>query len=170
MKSVNIAKSLYMIQTNLSLSTLFSDSWVLDTTCGSHFYKSLQSLQKIKSLNKNDFELFDASGEFIQAEAIGTKILKLPSGKILELELLFDTNAHYKKVSTPSLLLSMPSPSPLWSLILSHAQRSWASYLVVLKHRAPSNLHKGTEGYDQALVGTLSKIRSKADPRACRFI
>ena len=60
-----IAKSLYMIQTNLLLSILFLDFWILDTTCGSHLYKSLQELQKIKSLNKNNFELFGASEESI---------------------------------------------------------------------------------------------------------
>ena len=43
-KPANIAKNLYMIQTNLSLSILFSDSWVLDTTCSSHLCKSLQGL------------------------------------------------------------------------------------------------------------------------------
>ena len=75
-----------MIQTNLSLSTLFSDSWVLDTARSSHLCKSLQGLQKIKNLNKGDFELFSASGESIQAEAIGIRILKLPSDKILELK------------------------------------------------------------------------------------
>ena len=43
-KSVNIAKYLYIIQTNLSLSTSMLDSWVLDTTYGSHLCKSLQGL------------------------------------------------------------------------------------------------------------------------------
>lgn len=35
--------------------------------------------------NKDDFELFSTSGEFIQAEAVGTYLLKLPSKKFLEL-------------------------------------------------------------------------------------
>ena len=43
-KSVSIAKGLYMIQTNLALSTSFLDSWVLDTICGSYLCKSLQGL------------------------------------------------------------------------------------------------------------------------------
>ena len=43
-KEVNIAKDLYMIQTNLSLSTLTSDSWILDIIYGSHLCKSLQDL------------------------------------------------------------------------------------------------------------------------------
>ena len=41
MKSTNVAKCLYMIQTNLSLSTSILDSWILDTACGSHLCKSL---------------------------------------------------------------------------------------------------------------------------------
>ena len=55
MKSANVAKGLYMIQTNLSLSTSISDSWVLDTTCGSHLCKSLQDLQEVRNLNRGDF-------------------------------------------------------------------------------------------------------------------
>ena len=85
-KSANIAKGLHMIRTNLLLNTSFSDSWVLDTACSSHLCKMLQGLQKIKSLNKDDFELFDTIGESIQAKAIGNKILKLPLGKVLELK------------------------------------------------------------------------------------
>ena len=41
LKSANIAKGLYIIQTNLSLSTSISDSWVLDSACGSHLCKLL---------------------------------------------------------------------------------------------------------------------------------
>ena len=85
-KLTNIAKNLYMIQTDLSLSTSISDSWILDTACGSHLCKLLQGLQEIKSLNKDDFKLFGASGESIQAEAVGTRILKLSSDKILKLK------------------------------------------------------------------------------------
>ena len=44
MKSANVAKDLYVIQTNLSLSTLILDSWVLDIAYDSYLYKSLQDL------------------------------------------------------------------------------------------------------------------------------
>ena len=54
-----------MIQINLSLSTLFLDSWVLDIVYGSHLCKLLQDLQKVRNLNKGNFELFGASGESI---------------------------------------------------------------------------------------------------------
>ena len=72
-KQTNVAKNLYMIQTNLSLSTLILDSWILDTACGSHLCNSLQDLQEIKSLNKGDFELLGASRESIQARAVEIK-------------------------------------------------------------------------------------------------
>ena len=49
-----------------------------------------KGLQKIKSLKKDDFKLYGAGGKSFQAEAIGTNILKLPYGKILEL-----TNCYY---------------------------------------------------------------------------
>ena len=78
-----------MIQTNLSLSTSFLDSWVLDTAYGLHLCKSLQDLQEIRNLNKGDFKLFGTSGESIQAEAIGTKVLKFSSDKILELKIYY---------------------------------------------------------------------------------
>ena len=79
-------KGMYEIHTILSLSSSNSDSWVLDTACGSHICKSLQGLQNIRVLKKGDFELYGAGGESIQAEVVGTYMLKLPSGKILELE------------------------------------------------------------------------------------
>ena len=43
-KQINIARGLYMIQINLSLSTSISDSWVLDTVWGSHLCKLLHGL------------------------------------------------------------------------------------------------------------------------------
>ena len=63
-----------------------SNSWVLNTICGSHVCKLLHSLQKIKNLNKGDFELFDAYEESMQAEAVESRILKLPSKKVLKLK------------------------------------------------------------------------------------
>ena len=75
-----------MIQTYFSLSDLDSDTWVLDTAYRSHIYNSLQRLQNIKSLKRDNLELYGTSGESISVEAIGTYILELPSSKILELK------------------------------------------------------------------------------------
>ena len=94
-----------MIQTSLSLSASISNLWILDTACGSHIYKSLQGLQKIRSLNKDDFELYGANGQPIQAEAVGTYILSLPSGKTLELQdYYYMPNVIRNIISIPLLL------------------------------------------------------------------
>ena len=39
-----VPKGVYMIQTYFSLSDSDSDSWILDTICGSHIYNLLQQL------------------------------------------------------------------------------------------------------------------------------
>lgn len=80
------SKGMFMLHANLSLSSSNSNSWVLDTGCGFHICKSFHGLQKIKILKKGDFELYGAGGESIQAEAVGTYNLELPSGKLLQLE------------------------------------------------------------------------------------
>ena len=69
----------------LLLIFFISNSWILDTTCGTHICKSLLGLQKIRVLKKDDFELY-ARGESIQAKAVETCLLKLFSRKILGLE------------------------------------------------------------------------------------
>ena len=79
-------KGMYEIHAILSLDSSISNTWVLDTACGYHICKSLQGLDKLKVLKEGDFSLYGAGGETIQAEAIGTYILKLPFGKILELK------------------------------------------------------------------------------------
>ena len=94
-----------MIQINLSLSTSISDFWILDTAYGSHLCKSLQDLQKIRSLNKDDFELFGASGESIQVETMRIKILKLSSDKVLELKTCYYIFKVIKNIISVPLLL-----------------------------------------------------------------
>ena len=69
-------KGMYEIHTILSLSSSNSDSWVLDTTCGSHICKLLQGLQNIRVFRNGDFELYDTGEKSIQVEAMGTYILK----------------------------------------------------------------------------------------------
>ena len=71
----------------------------------SHLCKSLQGLQKIKSLNKDDFELFDASRESIQAEVIGIRDLKLSSDKILKLKTCYYIPNIVKNIISIPLLM-----------------------------------------------------------------
>ena len=99
------SKGLYMIQTNLSLSTSISNSWVLDTACGSHICNSLQGLHKIRRLKKGDFKLHGASGEIIHAEAVGTYLLLLPSGDVIKLEECFYVPDIIRNIISIPLLL-----------------------------------------------------------------
>ena len=80
-------------------------SMILDTACDSHIRKSLQGLQNIRVLKKGDFELYGAGGKSIQAEAIGTYMLKLPSEKILELENYYYMPKIIKNIISIPLLL-----------------------------------------------------------------
>ena len=56
-------------------------------------------------LKKDDFELYDAGRESIQAEAVGTYTLKLPSENILELENCYYMPKIIKNIISVSLLL-----------------------------------------------------------------
>ena len=56
-------------------------------------------------LKKGDFELYGAGGESIQAETVGTYMLKLPSGKILELENCYYMPKIIRNIISVSLLL-----------------------------------------------------------------
>ena len=68
------------------MSSLDSNTWILDTVCGSHICNSLQQLQNIKGLKRGDLEFYDASGESISIVVVGTCMLDLLSDKILELK------------------------------------------------------------------------------------
>ena len=77
----------------------------IDTACGHHICKSLQGPQKLRVLKEGDFELYGAGGESIQAKAVGTYILKLSSGKILELRDYYYMPKIIRNIISISLLL-----------------------------------------------------------------
>ena len=56
-------------------------------------------------LKKGYFELYGAGGESIQAEVVGTYMLKLPSEKILELENYYYMSKIIRNIISVSLLL-----------------------------------------------------------------
>ena len=56
-------------------------------------------------LKKGDFDLYGTGGESIQAEAVETYMLKLPSGKILELENYYYMPKIIRNIISVSLLL-----------------------------------------------------------------
>ena len=87
---------MYMIEINLSTN---KDSWVLDTGCGSHICTNMQGLKKSRLLAKREVELRVGNGARVAALAVGTYVLSLPTGLILELE-----NCYYVPVLTKNII------------------------------------------------------------------
>ncbi|KAK8705009.1 hypothetical protein V6N13_048620 [Hibiscus sabdariffa] len=73
---------IYVIDVHMSTSS----SWVLDTGCGSHICTSVQGLHSRRNLAKGDVDLRVGNGARVAALAVGTYVLSLPSGLILNLE------------------------------------------------------------------------------------
>ncbi|KAL4302067.1 hypothetical protein GQ457_10G012170 [Hibiscus cannabinus] len=73
---------IYVIDVHMSTSS----SWVLDTGCGSHICTSVQGLHTRRTLAKGDVDLRVGNGARVVALAVGTYLLSLPSGLILNLE------------------------------------------------------------------------------------
>ena len=69
------SKDVYMLRTYFLLSVSNFDTWILDTVCRSHISNSLQRLQNIRDLKRDDLKLYGASGESISVEAVGTYML-----------------------------------------------------------------------------------------------
>src|ERR687885_2662473 len=73
----------YMIYVELSITS--SNTWVLDTGCGTHICNSLQGFKR-SNQDAGAISLFMGNGAKVHVEAQGYYLLKLPSG--LELILL----------------------------------------------------------------------------------
>ncbi|WRX11053.1 Integrase [Theobroma cacao] len=73
---------MYMIEVNLS--TIDPSSWVLDTGCGSRSCNGMKVLETSRRLTKGEV-LRVRNGAKVVASAVGTIIIPLPSGLILEL-------------------------------------------------------------------------------------
>ena len=76
-----------------------SFSWVLDTGCGSHICTSVQGLHKRRNLAKGDVDLRVGNGARVATLAVGTYVLSLPSGLVLELE-----NCYFVPVLTKNII------------------------------------------------------------------
>ena len=62
-----------------------SKSWVFDTGSVAHICNSIQGLQKVRKLAKNEVVMRVGNGAGIAAQAVGIMPLRLPSRFILEL-------------------------------------------------------------------------------------
>ncbi|VFQ84487.1 unnamed protein product [Cuscuta campestris] len=72
---------IYVIEVNMSDFT----SWVMDTGCGSHICTSMQNLHEVRHLTEGEVQLKVGNGALVNALAVGTYVLSLPSGLLLHL-------------------------------------------------------------------------------------
>ena len=91
---------IYVIEVNLSTS----DSWVLDTGCGSHICVNVQSLRSSRSLAKGEVDLRVGNGERVVALAIGVYDLTFPSGLIFQLKNCYYVSAVSRNIISVSCL------------------------------------------------------------------
>ncbi|KAI5403344.1 hypothetical protein KIW84_050779 [Lathyrus oleraceus] len=73
---------IFVIEINLSTSA----SWVLDTGRGSHICTNVQGLKRSRDLEKGEVDLRVGNRAKVATLAIGTYVLTLPSGLIIQLE------------------------------------------------------------------------------------
>ncbi|KAK9006689.1 hypothetical protein V6N11_019023 [Hibiscus sabdariffa] len=91
---------IYVIDVNMSTSS----SWVLDIGCGSHICTSVQGLYMRRNLAKGDVDLRVGNGARVAALAVGTYVLSLPSGMILNLENCYFVPSLTKNIISVSCL------------------------------------------------------------------
>ncbi|KAK8533113.1 hypothetical protein V6N12_076394 [Hibiscus sabdariffa] len=91
---------IYVIDVNLPTSS----SWVLDTGCGSHICTSVQGLHMRRNLAKGDVDLRVGNGARVAALAVGTYVLSLPSGLVLNLENCYFVPSLTKNIISVSCL------------------------------------------------------------------
>ncbi|KAM2474368.1 hypothetical protein PS1_007078 [Malus domestica] len=66
--------------------TVSSNSWIFDSGASQHICNTLQGLAGSRSLRNGEMVVRVRNGTKISAKAIGTYMLKLPSGEVLELK------------------------------------------------------------------------------------
>jgi len=65
---------------HIDLNIISSNTWVLDTGCGTHICNLLQGFKRNKFYKKGDTSLYMGNGAKVVVEALGDYVLKLPSG------------------------------------------------------------------------------------------
>ena len=91
---------IFVIEINLSTSA----SWVLDTGCGSHICTNMQGLKRSRDLAKGEVDLRVGNGANVDALAVETYVLNLPSGFIIQLENCYYVPAISRNIISVSCL------------------------------------------------------------------
>ncbi|GAV61331.1 UBN2_2 domain-containing protein, partial [Cephalotus follicularis] len=76
----------YLSYIEVNMNITDSSSWILDSGCGTHICSNLQALTNRRNLEKGEGDLRLADGSIVEAIAIGSVYILLPSGQSLELK------------------------------------------------------------------------------------
>lgn len=79
-------------------------SWVLDIECGSHIFTNVEELRRIRTLAKGEVDLRVGNGAKVVALALGTYVLTLPLGLILELNNFYFVSSIFRNIICISCL------------------------------------------------------------------
>src|SRR6266536_3387448 len=107
-KSGKTGKGITVIQVNVIdvfLASENSKSWVFDTGSVAHICNSIQGLQKVRRLAKNEVVMRVGNGAGIAAQSVGIMPLRLPSGFILELTNCYFVPALCRNIISGSCLV-----------------------------------------------------------------
>jgi hypothetical protein len=91
-----------VIEINITVS--YSDSWVFDTGSMIHTCKSMQGLSLNRRFAKGELDVQVNNGAKVAAMAVGTFLLALPSGLVLELNNCYCILASCKNIISSSCL------------------------------------------------------------------
>ncbi|MES7295865.1 C2HC-type zinc finger protein [Cutibacterium acnes] len=96
------SSGIFVIEVNTTTSD--NTSWVMDTGCGAHICTNMQALSNSRRLKQGQVELRVGNGAKVPALAVGTYLLSLPSGLILELNNCYFVPAISRNIISISLL------------------------------------------------------------------
>ncbi|VFR01652.1 unnamed protein product [Cuscuta campestris] len=91
---------IYVIEVNMSNFT----SWVMVTGCGYHICTSMQNLHEVRHLTEGEVQLKVGNGALVNALAVGTYVLSLPSGFLLHLKNCLFVHAINRNIISVSCL------------------------------------------------------------------
>ena len=77
------SSGMFVIEINMSTTNL--KNWIFDYGCGTHICTDVQDLQVSRRLTSGEIDLRVGNGTRVAILAVGTYILELPSGHVLNL-------------------------------------------------------------------------------------
>ena len=90
----------------IELFTSYTNSWVLDTGCGTHICSNIQGLKEVREMKQGELDLHMGNGARVCVKAIGVYELLLPSGLYLQLKNCVYAPSLTKNIVSFSMLMN----------------------------------------------------------------